>query len=270
MISANDAGHTVNVVSTAAGLTETELNTGGGNDTVNIDDNLANPLAGTANGVVSPIDLNAQGGEDTLNIIDLSDASDNQYHMNDTEIGGGAFGAAVTPGGIFGTDGILYYDTDLEAIDVQAGNGANEFNIDKTGVGGAAPTAFVTITDGTGGSVFNIQADQLAAGADHTFHGGDGADVFNVYLAASAVVTGNSVQIHGEADNDDSSSRDTVKVLDGGGARDITVTYQSASSGDVVIDIDGGTPLDIRTTEEVLLAGDAANDDVVAVLGTTG
>ncbi|MCU0959158.1 MAG: S8 family serine peptidase, partial [Pirellulaceae bacterium] len=269
-ISMNDAGHTLSVVSTAAGLTETELNTGGGDDVVNIDDDLANPLAGTANGVVSPIDLNAQAGDDTLNIIDLSDASDNQYHMDATTIGGGDFGAAVTPGGIFGPDGILFYDSDLEAIDVLAGDGTNEFNIDATGVGGTAPTARVTITDGSGGSEFNIQADQLAPDADHTFNGQDAPDVFNVYVAAGAVVTGASVQINGQADNDDTSSRDFVRVLDGGGARTVTMTYQSAASGDVVIGIDGGTLLDIRTTEQVLFAGDAANDDVVTVRGTAG
>ncbi len=86
VVSSNGAGHVYNVMSTAADLMETELNTGGGSDTININDG-----SDTANGVVSPIDLNAQGGDDTLNIEDFADGAGNQFHMNATAIGGGGF-----------------------------------------------------------------------------------------------------------------------------------------------------------------------------------
>lgn len=261
---ANDAGHDFNVMSTAPGLNLTRLDTGDGTDTVNITD------AGSANGVVSPLDLNTFGGDDTLNIDDSADAVPNTFHMDAANIGGGAFGAAVTPGGIFGAGGIVFYDPNLEAIDVNGGPSPNEYNIDATGVGGVAPVARVTIDDGGSSGFFKIQADQLAAAADHTFNGGAGPDEFYVYLAAASVVTGNSVQINGQADNNNTASRDVVEIYDAGGTRTTTMTYQSGASGDVDVQIDAGTPLDVNTVETLQYFGDAANDDTLSLFGTAG
>lgn len=121
-----------------------------------------------------------------------------------------------------------------------------------------------------GADTFHIQADQLVPDARHVFRGDAGVDLFNVSLAAGATVVGSSVQIDGGADDNNTSSRDTVSVRDGGGARTMAWTYQSASSGDLVLDIDGGAPLQITTTEQVLWTGDAAHDDVVTLFGTAG
>ncbi|MHC4399105.1 MAG: Ig-like domain-containing protein, partial [Planctomycetota bacterium] len=268
MISSNAAGHAYDVQSTAAGLTETELNTGGGVDTITINDG-----AGTANDVVSPIDLNAQGGNnDLLRIEDAADAAANTFHMNATEIGGGAFGAAVSPGGIFGAGGILTYNGDLERLLVYGPDGPgadNTYNVDATGVGLTDLVGFVDVEDGQGSAVFNIQGDQLAAPAVHIFGGHDGTDTFNVHLAASAVVTGNSVTIFGDDPDGATGTRDAVNVVDGGGARTTTVIYQSPM-GQALVDVDGGTPLDVHFVETLTAPGDGGNDDTVTVVGSIG
>ncbi len=264
VIRSNGAGHAYNILSTAAGLTATELWTGGGDDTVTVGD------AGSANGVVSPIELYSGGGNDSLTIDDTADGTDNVIHLDATQIGGGAFNTAVTPGGIFGAGGLLTYNSDLEAIQISAGDGSNTINVDATGVGGAAPTAQVVIDDGAGNSSFFIQADQMAGGADHTFRGNDGNDVIHTFLAAGSVVAGNTFVLEGGNPGGDSSNRDAVLIHDAGGARSVDFDYQSSSSGDIDVRIDGGTPIDANTVETLRYFGDAANDDTVRVIGTAG
>ena len=270
-VSSNGAGHLYSVESTAAGLAETELNTGGGDDEITIRE----LLAAIANGVVSPIDLNAQGGvDDRLRIYDGDDPAANTFHMNATEIGGGAFTDPVEPGGIFGSEGILYYDGDLEGLLVIGPNNAglaNTYNIDGTGVGLTSGAGLAEIEDGQGNGVFNIQADQLAAPADHNFGGRAGTDTFNVHLAAGAVVTGNSVVINGDLpDPGGFPARDVVNVIDAGGARNTTITYPTVVNQLVEVQIDAGTLLELRAVERVDYLGDAANDDDVTVVGTAG
>ncbi len=268
-VSSNDAGHMFDVLSTAPGLAETELNTGDGEDTVVIDDG-----ADTANGVVSPIDLNTQGNPgDVLRLVDFADTSANVFHMNATQIGGGVFGGAVVPGGIFGPGGILTYDGNLEELFVWGPDGpglGNTYNVDATGVGLADGWGFVEIEDGQGNAVFNVQADQLAAPAGHLLGGNDGTDTFNVHLAAGSVVTGSSLVIFGDMPATEFPNPDVVNVIDAGGARSTTITYASPATQAVEVQIDAGTLLDLRTVERVNYLGDAANDDEVTLVGSAG
>ena len=275
VINGSNNGNTYNVQSTAANLLETELNTGNGDETVNINDG-----ANTADGVISPIDLNmAVGTADTLNIVDTADASADVFHMNATDIGGGAFGAAVSRGGIFGANGILYYDGNLEVLSVDGPDGAgvnNTFNIDATGVSGAASS--VTIDDGQGDATFAIQADAIAAGAAHFFNGNAGNDAFTLYFADGASVpaaAGTSLEINGDDPAADPANRDTVTIdtsADTGTSRIVGLTWDSNTSGDV--DVTGlGTPtyIDLDTVETVTYVGDATNndDDITVTAPTT-
>ncbi len=264
VIMSNAAGHDYRVRSTAPGLAATELWTGGGDDTITVTD------SGTANGVVSPIELFTGAGNDSLVIDDRADVADNIIHMNATQIGGGAFGAAVTPGGIFGAGGILTYGTDLESIEIEAGDGDNTINVDATGVGGAAPIAKVVIDDGAGDSSFFIQANAMAAAADQRFDGNDGNDVLHVFLAAGTTVAGNSFVLDGNDPAGDSSNRDAVLIHDAGGARAVELDYQSSSAGDIDVRIDTGTPIDANSVETLRYFGDSDDDDTVEVIGTAG
>jgi len=222
--------------------------------------------------VVSPIDLNTQGGDDWLQILDAWDGAPNTFHMDASEIGGGAFGGPVTPGGIFGAGGILTYDGNLEWLYVYAPDGLgvdNTYNVDATGVGLASGYGSVDLEDGEGSAVFNVQGDQLSNPADHSFSGYGGTETFNVRLAGDATLTGNAVTILGGDPTGDTGSRDVVNLIDAGGARNTTVTYQSPT-GQALVDVDGGTTLDIRFVETVEALGDGGNDDTVTVVGSAG
>ena len=164
IVNGGTGADTINVIATDADVLETELNLGDGDDIVNINDG-----ADTANGVVSPIDLNSGDGDDTLNLVDTAETDDSRlFHINATMIGGGDFGAAVTPGGVFGDGGLLTYDTSLEHLDVDGPDGANvdqTYNIDGTGLNAGLGTVVFSedFEGGLGGFVI-----------DNTFGNGDG------------------------------------------------------------------------------------------------
>ena len=215
VINGSNNGNLYLVDTTAINLLETELNTGAGADLI-----LIANAGVTANGVISPIDLNSQGGADFLLISDIGDVVGNVFHMDDTTIGGGALGAAVSSGGLFGPNGIIFYDNDLEILDVSGPDGVgldNTYNVEgvpggASGVGTTAAAGTVGITDGQGNATFNIQADELSAAASFTFNGNAGTDVFNVFFADGAISTAAAFLIGGQTQNAGINSRDEVNI----------------------------------------------------------
>ncbi|HUU82978.1 MAG TPA: S8 family serine peptidase, partial [Phycisphaerae bacterium] len=263
----NDDPQIFTVRSTAAGLAETELNTGGGDDFIQIKDAF-----GMTMGVVSPVDLNAgAGSRDELRIEDFGDAFAREFHMDATTIGGGAFNTPVAPGGIFGPGGILFYDQDLEDVDVYGPDGPgldNIYNIDATGMGLTEGWGALAVLDGEGDGTFYIQGNTLSAAASHFFSGDEGIDAFRVYLDAGTVIAGTYLDISGGDPVADSSNRDLMRVIDAGGARQTDIHYLGMGIARTYVQIDAGTLLRSDAVEQIVYVGDAASDDSVTVEGT--
>ena len=203
---------------------------------------------------------------DALVLNDINDTTANTFHIRDGEMGGGAFGAAVTPGGLFGAGGILQYDGSLEYILVVGPVGAglhNTYHVDDNDA-----SSRLQINDGQGNATFDIQADQLAASADHLFNGGAGNDTFRIHLAAGAVATGKSISVFGGGPAADRNNRDVVDVLVDQGSQARTTTFTYPTLGQVNAQVDSGTLLELAAVETVTYVGDAADNDQLRVVGT--
>src|SRR5205085_650719 len=124
-----------------------------------------------------------------------------------------------------------------------------------------------------------IQGNALQSGAANVFSGFDGADTFNVNLAAGTSVpnaAGTTLVINGESQVGAAvGDRDRVNInanQAGDGVRAVGITYANAASGDV--DVSGlgtATVIDINTVETFRYNGDVVGgvgNDIVTVTGT--
>ncbi len=128
-----------------------------------------------------------------------------------------------------------------------------------------------THVGGTTVDTFNIQANQLAAGAAFSVVGNAGSDTFNVNFAAGTSLAANtSLAIAGNSQS--GGQRDIVNInanATGDGVRTIGLTYTSSVSGNVSITGFGGSAFNATSSETISVTGDSANNDVVTVTGTT-
>jgi hypothetical protein len=165
------------------------INTGAGNDTVNIETTLANkpvtvnegngnvtvnisPVAHNLNNIQGGVTLHAGLGIDSLNVDDQANAFAQTFTVGAT---------SVTRGGV----AIITYGSDVNFVTLNAGNGTNTFDvfgteatwdtilntgnghdmvkIDGTGYGGT-----LTINDGTGGVDVNLGATSHNLDSHHS------------------------------------------------------------------------------------------------------
>ncbi|MCM2371709.1 dockerin type I domain-containing protein [Aporhodopirellula aestuarii] len=258
--------------------------------------------AGNLNGIQGQLNIGlGSGGNTAINVSDAGDVAGDTYDLifnpgtGVTELYFNDGGAAVGTVGVLG-GGTAFPDIIFNTV---AGNPLANFNLtgdtaaNTYNVFNTTATVSNTITDGAGNSTFNIQGNQIAAGAANTFGGAAGTDTFNVNFAADTATpsaAGTTFQIDGGAAAT-SSARDVVFIQAAGtftpgapGAvpptvfaadaapRDIGLTYADATkaSGDLnVTDALSATTVALTQVETVTYFGDANNNDIVTVTGTT-
>ena len=119
--------------------TQTTVDTGAGNDTVDVSSDGKVGL-GTVSGLLGALTVDGQGGSDTLNIGDLADAVAGSGRLSSTNFTG------------FGTAGIGY--AGFEAVNVQLGQAADALNVVSTYL-----QTVTTIRAGPGSDTINVSSD---------------------------------------------------------------------------------------------------------------
>ncbi|HEY2543152.1 MAG TPA: hypothetical protein VGH92_08870, partial [Gaiellaceae bacterium] len=150
--------------------TQTVLNTGGGNDTVDVSSNAA-ANTGTLSGLLGGLTIDGQGGTgDILNISDFGDAAAGSGRLSSSSFTG------------FGTAGISY--AGFEVVNLQLGQ-----NSDTLAVVSTYLQAVTTIRAGPGSDTINVFSDlaTLSGIAGHlVVDGQGGTDTLNVSDAGDA------------------------------------------------------------------------------------
>ncbi|OYV96331.1 MAG: hypothetical protein B7Z73_00915, partial [Planctomycetia bacterium 21-64-5] len=269
-IDGGSGGNNFYVQATGAGFTTT-VNTGSGNDTVDVSSDAPTDTGNLAN-INGPLDLNTQAGTDTLNVSDLGGTAATTYALTGgpASLAPSVLTASTMPGTItFG--GPNFGVGTLENFTLTGSTaGGNIYNIGVT-----PATVNNVITDGnaagTGGSTFNIQANNLQGGATNTFNGNENGNTFNANYAAdtsTSAAAGTTFVIN--AGTTGTSAARNVVNLDTTAdtvARNLGFTYPSAIGGDVnVTGLGAPTHLTVTAAQEVNYFG-SANPNTAAVIG---
>ncbi len=142
---------------------ETLLETGGGNDVVNVSSD-APTNGGTLNALAGHLTVDGQGGSDTLNASDAGDGAANSGELTSTDLTG------------LGSAGITY--AGLEFLNIDLGSGGDTFTIRSTHAGQT------TLDTAAGADTVNVRSI-----AGHTLvDTGLGADVVRVGTLAPAAL----------------------------------------------------------------------------------
>jgi Ca2+-binding RTX toxin-like protein len=251
---------TLNISATLTGVLY-NLNTQGGGDTINVSSN-APLLTGTLDNIDGQINLSTGLGIDTLNVSDAGDAVADSYAVQ-------VSGAAT----------FLQFNDGAAPVDLRydAAGGAGQlefFNLIASDTGGDLlqilnTTATTATVVHAGGGDDNIIIHAAGMSAANTFNGHAGNDAFQVILPLGQTITAGSFAINGNDPASDTLPNQDIVVLTAAGARAVGLTYQSAGSGDV--NVTGlGTVIDVNTCELLQYQGDAANDDTLTVTGVAG
>ncbi|HVX63201.1 MAG TPA: autotransporter-associated beta strand repeat-containing protein, partial [Pirellulales bacterium] len=259
-------GNTFNVQSTRAG-TSYYVNSGAGDDTVNVSStapavNGNGTLTGDLNGIQGELDLVSGIGNDTLNVSDYGGAGRNYTVASP--------GAGVTQISASSVANIVYNfagGSQLEHFNlVGASAGGNTYNILNT-----TATVSNVVSDGdasaSGNSTFNIQADQLQAGASNSFNGFAGDDTFNLNFAAGATVPsapGTTLSIDGGGL---ATGNDRVNVnanQAGDGFRNVQINY-GAGNAVALGGLGTASVIQVNGTRQVNYYGDSAGDDQLQI-----
>jgi Ca2+-binding RTX toxin-like protein len=159
--------NTCNVMSTGAPTT-TILNTGAGNDTINVGAGNSHVL----DHVLGPVTVNGQGGSDTLNLNDQDSSA--------------AFTFSLTATSATRDNIALISYAGMNGVAVNGGSGGDTFNV--TGISHSAP---FTINGGAGNDTVNLTSPDLSdnPNLNHQviFNGNGGTDVLNLNDQATAV-----------------------------------------------------------------------------------
>ncbi len=202
-LDAGSGGNTFNVESFDIDDMPLTINTGAGNDTINLGN-----AAGSLDGIIDDITINGQGGTDAINANDQNDGTDNSYTVAATTFTRTAM-AVVT----FGT---------MESLGLNAGTG-NDFIFAS-----AAPFG-LTINAGPG----NDGLDDGSAFAD-LINGGDGGDCLDGAAGDDTIDggagddsilggTGNN-SLTGSGGNDTITGDTGSDTINGGDGNDVITT----------------------------------------------
>ncbi|OYV94976.1 MAG: hypothetical protein B7Z73_02600, partial [Planctomycetia bacterium 21-64-5] len=267
-IDGGSGGNTVNIQSTSS-ATVYHVNTGSGNDTVNVSSDAPNDKGNLA-GIQGNINLDTGAGSDTLNVSDWGGSSGTTYTLSGGSGGPTTLAVSTAPGTISYN---AVQSGDLEHFNlVGSAAGGNTYNIPFT-----SATASNAITDGsaggTGGSTFNIQADQLQAGASNSFNGNENGNTFNVNFAAdqsAGTAAGTTLAVVGGTSGS-SSSRNVVNLDATADTQPRTLGFNYSSSAGGAVDVTGlgtdtaGPGIQVAGAQEVNFFGGAANSNTETV-----
>ncbi|MDB5309404.1 MAG: hypothetical protein JWO38_3606 [Gemmataceae bacterium] len=266
-VNGGTGGNTFDVLSTSV---DTTINSGTGSDTVNLGN------AGLTSGINSQLTVFGQAGLDTITLDNTADPGPTTYHLASGEIGGGAYGGPVTPGGPFGANGLLAYTAATEVVNVNGGTGTNTYNVDET-----IAATNTTINDGAGNGTFNIAGNGLAGTLGNFFNGNGGTDTFNLQAAAlfngGAVITA-PVSIDGGAPATPvdptfpaappAAGNGDVVTITGTGDDNIVYFLDSAGGAGHLTGLGSLVALDL--VEQVLVDGGPGNGETLTLVDNTG
>jgi hypothetical protein len=252
----------------------TTINTGSGNDTVDVSSDAPTDTGSLAN-INGALNLNTGAGTDTLNISDLGGIAGTTYTLASAA---GATTLTTTNPGFATPVAAITYDANgtsgqLENLNlVGSSAGGNTYDIHNT-----SATVHNTITDGnaagTGGSTFNIQANALQGGATNTFNGNQNGNTFNVNYAAntSTSTAAGTTFVINAGTTGTSASRNVVNIDTTADttARNLGFTYPAATGGDLnVTGLGTATHVTVTAAQEVNYFGPSFNTATVTGLGT--
>ncbi len=270
-INGGSGGNTFDVIN-ATGEVPVELNTGSGDDTVNV------YAAGDADLVI-----NGQAGDDTVTLgasitaplgmqgltgdITVGNASGSTALILDDSEDTAGQAASMTDDGTTGTvtgltpATIYYTEADISSLTVNGGSGGNTFDIDGTLVDSSFDPTPTTLNTGTGDNTVDITATSL--GSTLAIQGQGGDDSVNVGMGSLANINGpigvsnvapgvTDLTLDGSADTSShelglSSSGAGSTVHDTLGDMPADVEYETAILGVLTIDTNavGGQSLSV-------------------------
>ena len=235
----------VNFTAVPAGLTGLTIETGSGNDMVNVlatpagvTTNVINAVAGggettfasagnmgNVQGLLGPVNFSNAIGFVNLTVDDSADAVGRTVTMTNAALTGLAPAA------------IGYVNADTTMIVIRGGTGGDTFHVNST-IGGLLLARTTTIFGGAGNDVFNLNA-VAAPIATNTFDGEAGDDTFNVAAALAS-----TVNIQGGANNDTINFANNATLMGGtadGGADNDTLNYSAYTSA-VTVNLGSNAP----------------------------
>ena len=201
--------------------TQTTVDTGGGNDTIDVSSDAPTNL-GSLGQLAGHLTIDGQGsGTDTLNISDFGDVVAGSGRLTSTDFTG------------FGTAGISY--ANVESLNIQLGQGGDELDITSTYL-----SAVTTIRAGPGSDTVNVSSD---APADLGTVGG---------IAGQLIVDGqtgvsDTLNVSDAGDTIARTGKLTSSLLTGLGLGPAGITYSNLEVLNVQLG-QGGDELDIAST----------------------
>jgi hypothetical protein len=291
------SGANTYVVNATGALTRTTINTGNGNDAVNVAA-TTRPLTinqGVGGGIinVSPSDHNlanilgaitANGGTaglDVLNVNDQANAANTTYTLTATSV------MRPRTGGVF-------YNNLLNNIAVDGGSGTNSYTVTGTGAVNATTlntgdgvndtidveainnSRSLTVNEGAGGDAVNVSPASQDLNTIQGFlvvNGGAGVNPLTINdqnnsASQTYTMTGASVTRTGSAGILFGTLMDSVTLNGGAGADTYNVTGTGGISATTLIDGAGNNTVNIQGTSAVGLSVSTGSGDTVNIAST--
>jgi Ca2+-binding RTX toxin-like protein len=230
VLNGGTGANTYDVQSTDAGTT---VNTGPGNDTVNVG-STSNTLAG----ILGQVNVNGGGGTDFLNVNDQGTAGNETYTITNTAVTATSAGAPIVYAGIAN-------------LTLNGGTGTNVYNVQST-------SATTIVNTGTGTDVINVGSPgNTLAGilGPLTINGQGGPDALNIndqatigvetYTVTNATVTANP------PDTPITYAGINSLTLNGGSGPD-TYNVQSTGTATIVNTGSGNDTVNVGSTANTL------------------
>jgi hypothetical protein len=271
LIGLGSGADTFSIASTQLGTT-TNLNTGAGNDTINVGD-----LVKKVNSIGGLLTINGESGADTLNVANTGDSTAETGNLTSTQLTGLGMASGI---------GISYGG--LEALVIGLGSGVDTFSIASTQFGtttnlntnGGADKVTVlttssvtTVNTGDGNdtiTVGDLVQKVNSISALLSVNGGLGTDTLNVVNTGDSTVnTGNltSTQITGLGMASGISYGSLEALVIGLGSGDDTFSIASTQLGTTTnLNTNGGADkVTVLTTSSVTTVNTGAGNDTINV-----
>jgi Ca2+-binding RTX toxin-like protein len=272
-INTSTKADTVNVQATGTAVV---LNTGGGNDTVNVGN-----LSDTLDDLVNPLTVNGGTGTDTLNLHDQGSTTGQSYTLGTTTLQRSGAG--------------LITFSSVEHLNLNAGSGsdtltgpnaARTWSITGSNAGKVGPLSFTGVENLVGGTAADTFQFSDGQGVTGTINGGAGTNTLDYSLyttgvsvnLASGTATGTAgiskiANVTGGSGNDNLYGNSAANVLLGNAGDD---TIVGGGGNDILVGGPGNDELIASGSSRSILIGGAGQDtltggsgDDILIGGTT-